>query len=278
MKKRFALVALTLLTILSLAVAALAVPGPEPGSRHFSISITDIATGQLVDAVDFNTATGWDFGDRGAYRCAWVEHFTAGGLDFVVALDRVAGYNARINDRFGKESTNQCYAVDKGNAVFEGDEHFPHGTTLTFYRGGVPFETIDLPGGCSRGYWTPGDEPGEAWLWWDPDGPEETEHGLGDCSGGPEEPEPVLRLQVLSLGEGLGVCTADRIDGDICAVTVPATTESPPTAPPVPTITVTETTTVTVTETITMPPPIDCGSGTITLPDGREIELDDICR
>jgi hypothetical protein len=206
------------LTLVGLvAVPAAAVPGPEPGSHNFAIIFNNLDEHALVDEIDFHTASGWDFGDRGAYSCAWVEHFTDGALDFIMTFDRVLGVDyMQVNDRYGVESSNDCGSADDGEAVFDGSDHFPHGTTLTFSRDGQVFESLDMFRGCDSGYYTPGDEPGEAWLWWDPDGPQETEHGLGNCNGGPEEPEAVIRIQVVSGAEGVSVCTADRMDGDVC--------------------------------------------------------------
>lgn len=201
------------------AAPANAVPGPEPGSSNFAIIFNNLDENTEVDEIDFHTSTGWDFGDRGSYSCAWVEHFTNGALDFIIAFDRVATADyMQVNDRNGVESSNDCGSPDDGEATFDGSDHFPHGTKLSFSRGGEIFESLDLSRGCNSAYYTPGDEPGEAWLWWDPDGPEETEPGLGNCDGGPEEPAAVIRIQVESGAQGVSVCTADRMDGDVCGV------------------------------------------------------------
>jgi hypothetical protein len=206
----------------SVAAPAIAVPGPEPGSQNFTIIFNHLDERIRIDTIDFHTATGWDFGDRGAYRCAWVEHFTSGALDFIVAFDRVGDAEyMQVNDSRGKESSNDCASSDNGESTFDGSDHFPHGTTLTFDRQGAPFESISLNRGCSAAYYTPGDEPGEAWLWWDPDGPQETEHGLGNCDGGPGEPVAVVRIHMVRVADGVGVCTADRIDGDVCGAPGP---------------------------------------------------------
>jgi hypothetical protein len=220
--KRLALLSAVIVLV---AVPAFAVPGPEPNSQNFAIIFNNLDEHTLVDTIDFHTATGWDFGDRGGYRCAWVEHFTDGGLDFIVAFDRVAGAGyMQVNDSGGAESSNDCATSDDGESIFDGVDHFPHGTTISFSRAGQVFETIDLDRGCSAGYYTPGDEPGEAWLWWDPDGPQETEHGLGNCDGGPAEPVAVVRVQVVRVADGVDVCTADRIDGDLCGAGAPEPT------------------------------------------------------
>lgn len=203
--------------IVLVPLTANAVPGPEPGSQPFQINFKNLDEGTNVDTIDFHTDTGWDFGDRGAYRCAWVEHYTDGALDFVVAFDRVAGADYMlVNDSGGAESSNECASSDNGQSVFDASDHFPHGTEITFSRNGVPIDGINLDRGCSSGYYSPGDEPGEAWLWWDPDGPQETEMGLGNCNGGPEEPVAVVRIHAVSLAGGVSVCTADRVDGNVC--------------------------------------------------------------
>jgi len=224
---------LAIVATLAVALPVLAVPGPEPGGRDIEISFRDPATRKFIDFVEFDTATGWDGGGRLAYRCAWVEHFTSGGLDFSVNFLRT-DYAAVINDD-GITDTgpgNSC-AVPEQQATFDGSDHFPHGTSLVFYRGGVEFDRIDLDRGCARGYWTPGDEPGEAWLWWDDDGPQDlTVEGDGLCDGGPGEPVAVARATVQDVAPGLAVCTLDRNEGDLCdglpTTTPPPTTTTPP--------------------------------------------------
>ena len=198
----------------------------EPGGADFRLMFYNLDEGTNVSNVDFDTATGWDFGDRGAYQCAWVEHFTNGNLDFRVAFNRMdsAAY-MQLNDRFGAESSNDCLNPFTGQRVgwrtapsipdAEAGDHFPHlihaGDGLTFFRNGEPFEYLDLTADqCADGYWVPGDEPGEAILWWDPDGPTSPrrhQHNDLPCGGGPEEPLPVIYAKVVRVAEGIHVST-----------------------------------------------------------------------
>ena len=208
--------------LLLLPITAQADPGPDPPRYHrdFEIFFRDIPTHEVLYRVPFAVSQGWDFGDRAGYSCAWAEHYTSGALDFVAAFDRVGDYSAlEVNDRYGHESQNVCAPGGQdGHAPFDGVDHHPHGTTITVYRDGLEIAALDLEQGrCDKGYWSPGDEPGEAWLWWDADGPTETMPGLADCSGGPGEPVPVLRAMVTVPGPGITVCTADRMDGDMCS-------------------------------------------------------------
>ena len=197
---------------------------PEPGRPDFALIFNNLDASQNVSTVWFDTTTGWDFGDRGAYRCAWVEHYTHGKLDFRIAFNRFndAPY-MQVNDRRGPESSNDCVNQDTGHreswrsasVAYEGEDHFPHlihqGDGLTFYRNGEPFEYLDLTAHqCADGYWVPGDEAGEAILWWDPDGPTSSHrHQHNDllCGGGPEEPLPVINAKVVRVADGIHVST-----------------------------------------------------------------------
>jgi hypothetical protein len=101
---------------------------------------------------------------------------------------------------------------------FDGSDHFPHGTALTVARAGTPIAKLRLHRTmCARAYWTPGDEPGEAWLWWDQDGPTSDGHHMLDCGGGDHDPKPVARAIVSLVATDLSVCTKDSMDGDICS-------------------------------------------------------------
>ncbi len=96
---------------------------------------------------------------------------------------------------------------------------------FTFYRDAQPIATLDYHDEmCTNGYWTPGDEPGEAWLWWDVDGPQDMMPGMGDCNGGPAEPVAVVRAFVMHRAPGVGVCVEDALDGDMCVDRFPPPT------------------------------------------------------
>lgn len=219
-------------------------PGPEPTAPDFDIFVDEVLKngqlGQEYDRTHFDTALGWDFGDRAAYSCAWVEFFSAGAEQFEVHYELLPYQSPpvlEINDKNGAEvHPDRLISPLCGDGIgpatsitFDGSDHFPHGTALIFFKDSQPLVTLDYyreP--CAKGYWTPGDEPGEAWLWWDQDGPQETMPGMADCTGGPGAPVPVVRAYVKNAVAGVTYCTEDDLDGDLC--TLP-----PPTPPPTPT-------------------------------------------
>ena len=240
----FALVAL--LVAGGVAIPALGVPGPDPADDHdyFEISVgDDMNHGNPPPPPDddysttrFNERSGWDFGDRYAYSCAWVEYFKGGDEKFEVHYELILDYpfGVKVSDRFGQEieGGGEDHRGDCGTGAsfggvrnHDGTDHFPHSTSLTFYENGEPLldpqgnpVAIDYPGQCTRGYWTAGDQPGEAWLWWDEDGPaDKMMHGDGLCDGGPSKPVAVARAIVQNAAPGVGYCTRDDLEGSFCS-------------------------------------------------------------
>lgn len=291
---------------LGLGGIALAVPGPDAPDEHpvFDViaSAQDTPKGvpftvQAADMTTFEEADGWDFGSRLAYSCAWVEFFDVGAKLLEVSYKLVSDYpnHAEINDRFGVESPDTetppelCWELggnaEKQSFVADGSDHFPHGADLAFYRDQDRDGVVRaLPGDefarirytepehsvCGNLYWTDGDEPGEAWLWWDEDGASDRlEHGDGLCGGGPEEPVALVQAKALFLAPGVGVCT-ESIAGKDC-IGVDAET----TATAFLSGTLDDGRSVTVDLSVFGIPgvPTSCGSGTIALPDGREAEI-----
>jgi hypothetical protein len=247
MKRLTHFVLLSLAAVVMSAQPAGGIPGPETNPpTFFEINVNELLEAPLphdmYSSTRFLTADGWDFGDRAAYSCAWVEFFEAGAELFEVHYEMVANYPIpiEINDRDGEEAPDPEIASLCGdgsgagaNITHDGSDHFPHGTSLDFFLGGVQVATIDYglkePGDCDRGYWTPGDEPGESWLWWDEDGPQDLMPGHPlDCGGGPVEPVPVVRAYVQNMASGVGVCTRDEMDGDMCLGNTPAPEPPPP--------------------------------------------------
>jgi hypothetical protein len=216
--------------LLTLAVGtAQAIPGPDPNDDHdwFNIEITINGTG-VHDVTRFEESLGWDLGDRSAYDCAWVEFFEADNLLFEVQYHAVSDYSQgtiEINDRYGLEAPDntirdQCWSDENPRTfVHDGSDHFPHGTSLVFSEAasGTEIARIDYPNQCAKLYWTPGMQAGEAWLWWDEDGPEDKmDHGDGLCGGGPAEPDAIVQAKVRHLTLGIQACTTDAMDGDMC--------------------------------------------------------------
>lgn len=297
MKK--ALASFAALTLLALVVVrASAVPGPEPGRPDFALLLNNLDNGDRADVVEFDTATGWDFGDRGGYVCAWVEHFTNGQLDFRLVFARTTvGSYMGINDDKGAESSNDCVNPVTGQRESkrpqppDASDHFPHmihpGDGIGFYRGGQQIDFLSLATTpCDRYYYVPGATAGSVELWWDADGPTESDvEGTNDldCGGGPNVAEPVIRVATTNLAPGVSVCTVSAHEqlcsGEVPSPTVttmPPTTTTPqtttsPAPPPTVTETLTQTITATVTETVTetVAPPQSCGMQTVTLDDGR---------
>jgi hypothetical protein len=230
------LVALTSLLILGVGTAQ-ALPGLDPQDGHDSFEIFISAssdpnadlTGPGADRTTFVEASGWDFGDRTAYSCAYVEFFRSGSRLFELNYKAVSDYGGalQINDKFGQQTGDDdakatCWAGDDAQTfVHDGSDHFPHGTSFVFndVATGAEIARIDYPNQCAKLYWTPGMQAGEAWLWWDEDGPEDKlEHGDGLCGGGPAEPIAVVRAKVRYLTVGIEACTTDAMDGNMCFV------------------------------------------------------------
>lgn len=276
-----------LLGTLALSVGtAQAIPGPDPADEHPSFNLEINAEHFLPkDITTFEESEGWDFGDRAGYRCAWVEFFQAGTELFEVSYHAVSDYpgeHLEISDKYGDEApdatiSDECWSpipIPEGrlspDLLHDGSDHFPHGTSLVFndIATGAEIARIDYPNQCANLYWTPGDEAAEAWLWWDEDGPaDKFEHGDGLCGGGPEEPVAIVQARVRNLAPGIQACVTDAMDGDMC---FPA-----------------ETTAVgSVSGTLDDGRPFttdvsvfglpdasqSCGTGTITLADGRQVE------
>ena len=246
--RRLALTMFAVILALGSTVPAYSVPGPDPsdGSSYFEISVREDLNHENppppprdeYSLTRFDESLGWDFGDRIGYECAWVEFFSAGNEKFEVHYELVADYpfDLRITDRFGAESQvdgrdpfNLCGSGTfgtNGNAVHDGSDHFPHGTALTFYVNSQQIASIDYSltqlVGCDKGYWTPGDEAGEAWLWWDEDGPQQhMPNGPIVCDGGPMEPVAVMRAIVKNADADVGYCTQDELSGDDCSSSLP---------------------------------------------------------
>jgi hypothetical protein len=239
------------------APPAHALVGPEPGSSPFRI---DFVGQEDFWHLDFDTAAGWDFGDRESYRCALVEYFSAGQLvaliefERLVVPDRPQNYLV-LNDRSGAEHDDgpsspplpdplppEYVAAGYGHGdicgmpagagplEFEGTDHFPHGTQIDLVSSADEsvITTLDLhaPGTwpqseCIKPYWVPGNQPGEAYLWWDDDLPVQV--GMdgplcdyGGVGGGPIEAVAVARAFVRWTAPGIGACTRDWESGDQC--------------------------------------------------------------
>lgn len=230
---------LVLVATFAFAQPSSAVPGPESNPSDFEIFVEELIGGGetvIYSNTRFAAADGWDFGDRGAYSCAWAEFFRDGSELFEVHYELIKDYPdpVAINDRDGVEAPDPEIAPLCGDGIgpgasitHDGSDHFPHGTDIVFFQGDVEIARVDYSDDpCAKGYWTPGDEAGEAWLWWDEDFPtDKVEHGDGLCGGGPGEPIAVVRAFAQGMAGGIEVCSTDAMSGDRCSNAPPATVE-----------------------------------------------------
>jgi hypothetical protein len=243
------------IVLIAIAIGAQWTNNQEPGTAHLgtdgssSVVVGDVAgngyfqlmmvardskvrsevTVAATDRTTFDFADGWDFGDRIAYSCAWVEFYQGQNEEFEIAYHAVGDYPGylEINDKYGAETEPDTTVFADGRTLqdvcleesgvrnrsdFRFDDrsgHFPHGTDLVFYRDGGEIARINYDlNTCGHLYWVAGDEPGEAWLWWDEDGAsDKNEHGDGLCDGGPMEPVALVQAEVRSADSDIGYCT-----------------------------------------------------------------------
>lgn len=137
-------------------LAGTLIAGSSPAQAGFDgvhIMISNEDEGEkLVDLV-FPASTGWVFGDRIGYRCAYL-YFSEGGVNVAkVTIESTGEYEVKINDKYGDEQHPQT-------ACGTGDT--PHtwgGTALplalnasTFALGGLlSDESTWATGGCADG-------------------------------------------------------------------------------------------------------------------------------
>ncbi|MGH2375827.1 MAG: hypothetical protein ACRDIC_20440 [bacterium] len=206
--------------------AAVAVPGLDPAPRDPVKIMFQQKLGDGVrftfDSVPFVPANpGWDFGDREAYSCAFMEYMdTTPSVLAYVEFERIDGltqpngspYVIVIDKGDGPETSDgnppgpgalqtgaACGTVGHGGAVFDGSDHFPHFTTmhpggLHFLDAatGVEFAALSLTRGeCNKAYYSPGNEAGEAILWChrSPDHPRPEDRSRGRRSHRPSRSE-----------------------------------------------------------------------------------------
>ncbi len=205
--KRYVIAAVAALLLLAgLSTPASGLPGIDPSSAptRFQIFVRDLHDREVYERLNFSRSNGWDFGDRTAYSCAWVEYVSGGQIQFRVDFELVIGaeYQAgslEINDRNGLEErpdarTSCGDGVGLGpNLRHDGSTFVPGGATFVLSKNGVWLTTYTLPGVSAENdesLWSVGDEPGEAYLW-------RSEPG--------EDPAPVLRATVKAVAGGVSV-------------------------------------------------------------------------
>jgi hypothetical protein len=196
---------------------------------------------------------GWSFGDRAAYACAFIEHYTDNVLDFEIHYELLLGDgyqpgDLEINDRFGQENIpdGQTFCGDGQGpgATLDYEEgvhgdHFPHGdffqdeqvSDLVAYRdldgdgfvqAGDEINRIDYSEGdsCDQWYWTPGRDAnaGPAAIgWWDEDGPSSPDghQQIGCPDTGPTEPNAAILVTFQDMAPGVVVCV-NELEGPFC--------------------------------------------------------------
>ncbi len=206
------LVVPALVALVALAQPVAAIPGPDPADAPpaFTIYVVGNSDGETeaLEALDFARADNWDFGDREAYRCAYVEYIVGGQVLFKLELERLAvpgqadNYVA-LNDEGGMESGEGGNPPSPGDLCgmpagagplqFDGSAFVSGGATFTVTRDGSPLATYSLPAVSPtnpESFWSPGNDPGEAYLWYIAPG---------------EANDPVLRFTVVPMASGVSV-------------------------------------------------------------------------
>lgn len=172
------------LLIIVVAAPAAAIPGPDPADAppEFSIVVLGTHAGEteIFDMLDFSRADGWDFGDREAYRCAFVEYIVNDEVQFTLTFDRltIPGHDAgyiTISDRHGMElegNAPECGFIEDGSGIgqtWDGSPFVSGGASFTIYKDTSPLVVYALPAVSPvnvETFWSVGDEPGEAYMWY----------------------------------------------------------------------------------------------------------------
>lgn len=225
--------------------------GDREGYQCVLLEYFDPATGELEFLIEFEINNHYSESPSGN-TARWEDQ---GGLENNDGQNPVPfpdpippEYGATFDP--GKGTWDVCGSPSgQGSWEPSGEDHFPHYIESHQDHDPITFYTDDASGSftmpglinedCDRAYWSPGDEPGEAVLWWDIDFPENA-HDDGtaplDCGGGGQEPFAVGRLFVKYIAPGNGVCIHD--DGAPGLHTCSGVTEPPPPPPsPSPTCT-----------------------------------------
>jgi hypothetical protein len=240
MKRRVTVLLAVTLVLVGFAAPAQAIPGIDPPSaaNRFEIFVRDLQAHEMFERLTFLRSNGWDFGDRTGYACAWVEYQVGGRIQFRMDFQLVVGdeYEAgslQINDRNGLEGRDGAVpcgsSSSRGNNLqSDGSAFIPNsGATFTLARDGAVLTSYSLPAVSAtsdESLWSPGNEPGEAYLW-------RVEPG--------ETPTPILRATVTPIATGVSLIAQSSTG---FATVAPAATEVPlipaivaPLIPPVPT-------------------------------------------
>jgi hypothetical protein len=202
---------------LACVVAALAIgaplapvvglPGPDPSDapKRFEIFVRELEDDhEVYESLSFSRSKGWDFGDRAAYACAWVEYVSKGNVQFRIDFELVVGPDyepgsLEINDRDGVEEKpdgqTRCGDGDGpgANLQFDGSTFVPGGAGWDVHKRDQLLVTYRLPAVSNdndESFWSVGDQKREAYLWY---------------GEGGRDPVPVLRAFVRPVGAHVSV-------------------------------------------------------------------------
>ena len=189
-----------------------AIPGPDPASAdtEFSIVITGSFDGEteVFDELRFSRTDNWDFGDREAYRCAFVEYIVDGIVQFKLEFERlqVPDHDENyivINDRHGMETgeggvppapSDDCgLPAGAGARTWDGAPLVEGGANFTVFKDGAPYMNYSLPSTApdnDETFWSVGNDPGEAYMWY-------IEEGEAD--------DAVLRFSIVPVAPGVSL-------------------------------------------------------------------------
>ena len=122
----------------------------EPDGFHIMISNENEGE-KLVDLV-FPASTGWVFGDRIGYRCAYM-YFSEGGANVAkITIEGTGGYEVKINDKYGDEQHPQTECGTGDTPYTLGASPPPLAINAsTFTLGGLLSDATWASGGCSHG-------------------------------------------------------------------------------------------------------------------------------
>jgi hypothetical protein len=239
MKRRVVVLLAVTSVLVGLAAPARALPGIDPPSaaNRFEIFVRDLQAHEMFERLAFLRSNGWDFGDRTGYACAWVEYQVGGQIQFRMDFQLVVGDeyqpgSLQINDRNGLEGPDGAVPCGSSSGrsrslQSDGSAFVPNsGATFTIARSGALLTSYSLPAVSAtnpESFWSPGNDPGEAYLW-------RVEPG--------ETPTPVLRATVTPIATGVALMTPFST-GVAAAPVAPQVPLAPavmvPSIPPVPT-------------------------------------------
>ena len=206
MKRRATAVIAATLLLAGIATQASALSGIDPANApsRFQIFVRDLGDREIYERLDFSRSNGWDFGDRVAYSCAWVEFVSARQIQFRVDFELVIGSEYRagsleVNDKNGLEEHRDGLTpcgdgVGVGpNLLHDGSAFVPGGATFVLSKNGATLTSFTLPAVSAtndESQWSVGNDLGEAYLW-------QVEPG--------ETPTPILRATVTPLASGVSM-------------------------------------------------------------------------